>query len=178
MLDALIKFSLRNRFLVLALTAASIVYGWLVLQKLPIDVFPDLNKPMVNIITEATGMAPEEIELVVTRQIETVVNGTPGVTHIYSSSATGLSVVRVEFDWGANLKEARLAISERLQLAKERLPEGVHPFLSPTSSIMGEIQMIGLSSPSGAVNLSDLRSLAEWTIKPRLLTISCITAPT
>ena len=171
MLDALIKFSLRNRFLVLALTAASIVYGWLVLQKLPIDVFPDLNKPMVNIITEATGMAPEEIELVVTRQIETVVNGTPGVTHIYSSSATGLSVVRVEFDWGANLKEARLAISERLQLAKERLPEGVHPFLSPTSSIMGEIQMIGLSSPSGAVNLSDLRSLAEWTIKPRLLTI-------
>lgn len=171
MLDAVIRFSLRHRLLVVATTALILVYGWLVLQRLPVDVFPDLNRPTVNVITDIHGMAPEEVEIVVTRPIETVLNGMPGVTRIYSSSTTGLSVVRAEFDWGTELKFARLAVSERLQLARERLPKEAAPFLSPTSSIMGEIQMIGLTAEGGKTDLGELRALADWTIRPRLLTI-------
>ncbi|MDZ4677166.1 MAG: efflux RND transporter permease subunit [Oligoflexia bacterium] len=170
MLDGVIRFSLRHRMLVLAITAFVLVYGWLVLQKLPVDVFPDLNRPTVNVITDAHGMAPEEVEVVITKPIEAVLNGTSGVTKIYSSSTTGISVVRVEFDWGTDLRFARLAVSERLQLARERMPKGVSPFLSPTSSIMGEIQMIGLTAKD-QTKLSELRALADWTIRPRLLTI-------
>ncbi len=169
MFDSVIKFSLRHRFLVLAITSLVVVYGWVALKALPIDVLPDLNRPTVNIIALAEGMAPEEVELVVTRPIETVLNGTSGVTRIFSSSTTGLAVVRVEFDWNADLKMARLAVSERLQLARDRLPEKVVPFLSPTSSIMGEIQMIGLTSD--ILNLTELRTVADWTIRPRLLTV-------
>lgn len=171
MLDAIIRYALKNRMLVVAISAFLIVYGWVALKSLPIDVFPDLNRPMVNILTKADGMAPEEVEVVVTRQIESVLNGAEGVTHIYSSSATGLSVVRVEFEWGTDLKFARLAVSERLQLARDRMPKDVQPFLSPTSSIMGEIQMIGLSSKNGKTDLTELRTIADWTIKLRLLTV-------
>lgn len=171
MLDSIIKFSLRHRMLVLASTAFIVVYGWVVLQKLPVDVFPDLNRPTVNIISDVRGMAPEEVEIVVTRPIETVLNGMPGITKLFSSSATGLSVVRAEFEWGTELKFARLAVSERLQLAKNRLPEGVSPFLSPSSSIMGEIQMIGLSSKEGKASPAELRTLSDWTVRPRLLMI-------
>ncbi len=171
MLDSIIRFSLRHRLLVVATTALILVYGWLVLQRLPVDVFPDLNRPTVNVITDIHGMAPEEVEIVVTRPIETVLNGMPGVTRIYSSSTTGLSVVRAEFDWGTELKFARLAVSERLQLARERLPKEAAPFLSPTSSIMGEIQMIGLTVEGGKTDLGELRALADWTIRPRLLAI-------
>lgn len=171
MLDALIRYSLRHRMLILALTAFVVVYGGIALKKLPVDVFPDLNRPTVNILTAVEGMAPEEIETVVTRPIEAVLNGTPGVTKIYSSSVTGLAVVRAEFDWGTDLRFARLAISERLSLARDRMPEGVEPVLSPTSSIMGEILMIGLTSKTGATSAGDLRTAADWTIRPRLLTI-------
>src|SRR3989344_6415377 len=119
MFDSIIRFSLRNRLLILSLTAFLVVYGCLALRALPIDVFPDLNRPTVNILTDAHGMAPEEVELVVSRPIETALNGTAGVTRIFSTSTTGLSVVRVEFDWRVNLKDARLAVSERLQLARD-----------------------------------------------------------
>ncbi len=176
MFDSVIRFSLRHRFLVLAITALVLVYGWIALRALPIDVLPDLNRPTVNIIALAEGMAPEEVELVVTRSIETVLNGTAGVTRIFSSSTTGLAVVRVELGWNADLKMARLAVSERLQLARERLPQKVSPFLSPTSSIMGEIQMVGLTSE--VLNLADLRTLADWTIRPRLLTIAGVSQVT
>jgi CzcA family heavy metal efflux pump len=171
MLDAIIRFSLRHRLLVVASTALILVYGWVVLQRLPVDVFPDLNRPTVNVITDIHGMAPEEVEVVVTRPIETVLNGMPGVTRIYSSSTTGLSVIRAEFDWGTDLRFARLAVSERLQLTRERLPKEAAPILSPTSSIMGEIQMIGLSAQGGDTDLGELRALADWTIRPRLLTL-------
>lgn len=170
MLDAIIRFSLNHRMLVLLLCVASIVFGLFSLQRIPVDVFPDLNRPMVNIITSAEGMAPEEIEVVVTKPIETVMNGAPGVTHIFSSSATGVSVVRVEFEWGTDLRFARLAVSERLQVAKSRMPQEINPVLSPTSSIMGEIQMIGIYSEDGKTSLGDLRTLADWTIRPMLLT--------
>ena len=169
MFDSIIRFSLRNRVLVLALTAFTIVYGWLALRSLPIDVFPDLNRPTVNILADAKGMAPEEVELVISRPIETALNGMAGATRIFSTSTTGLSVVRVEFDWNVSLKDARLAVSERLQLARERLPEDVMPVVSPTSSIMGEIQMIGVTSKGGKSSASDLRTFADWTLRPRLL---------
>lgn len=171
MFDSIIKFSLRHRMLVLSITAFVMVYGWVVLQRLPVDVFPDLNRPTVNVITDAHGMAPEEVEIVVSRPIETVLNGMSGVTKIYSTSTTGISVVRVEFDWGTDLKFARLAVSERLQLAKDRMPKDVIPFLSPTSSIMGEIQMVGMTTIGTETDLGELRALADWTVRPRLLTI-------
>jgi CzcA family heavy metal efflux pump len=171
MLDAIIRYSLRHRMLVLATTALVVVYGGIALQKLPVDVFPDLNRPTVNILADVEGMAPEEVEVVVTRPIEAVLNGTQGVTKIYSSSVTGIAVVRVEFDWGTDLRFARLAVSERLQLARDRMPEGVEPFLSPTSSVMGEIQMIGVVSKTGKTTPGELRTLADWTVRPRLLTV-------
>jgi CzcA family heavy metal efflux pump len=170
MLNAIIRFSLKHRALVLVLTAFVMVYGGLMLQRLPVDVFPDLNRPTVTVITDAHGMAPEEVEIVITRAIESVLNGAPGVTRLYSSSTTGLSVVRAEFEWGTDLKLARLAVSERLQLARERLPKDLTPFLSPTSSIMGEIQMIGLTA-SGPTTQAQLRTFADWTLRTRLLTI-------
>jgi len=171
MFDSIIRFSLQNRLLVLSVTAFLVVYGGLAIQKLPVDVFPDLNRPTVNVITDAQGMAPEEVELMISRPIETAINGTSGVTRIYSSSASGLSVVRVQFEWGTDLRFARLAVSERLQLAKEQMPAEAHPFLSPTSSIMGEIQMVGLTS-TGTTTAAELRALADWTVRPRLLTIA------
>ncbi len=175
MLNSIISYSLRHRLLIVAITVFTVIYGLLVLKKLPVDVFPDLNRPTVHILTPVEGMAPEEVEVVVTKPVESVLNGTPGVTKIYSSSVTGLSVVRVEFDWGTDLRFARLAVTERVQLAKARMPEGVEPFLSPTSSIMGEIQMIGVSSPEGKNTAGEIRTLADWTIRTRLLTIPGVT---
>lgn len=171
MLDSIISFSLRNRLLVLGITAFILVYGWLALKNLPIDVLPDLNRPTVTILTEAQGMAPEEVELLISRPIETALNGAAGVTRIFSSSTTSLSVVRIEFNWNVDLQTARISVNERLQLAKGRLPKEVEPLISPTSSIMGEIQMIGLSSIDGKTSLSELRTVADWTVKPRILSI-------
>jgi CzcA family heavy metal efflux pump len=171
MLNAIIKYSLKNRLLMVAIAAFIVVYGSIAFLNLPVDVFPDLNRPTVNVLTVVEGMAPEEIEVVVTRPVEMALNGTQGVTKLYSSSVTGLSVVRVEFNWGTDLRFARLAVSERLQLAKTHLPEHISPILSPTSSIMGEIMMIGISSKDGTTSLGQLRTLSDWTIKPRLFNI-------
>jgi len=171
MLDRVIRFSLTHRFVVLAATALVVVYGLFALRRLPVDVLPDLNRPTVHILTEVPGMAPEEVETVVTRHLEAVLNGMPGVTRIYSSSATGLAVVRAEFEWGTDLRFARLAVTERLQLARNRLPEKVTPVLTPTSSIMGEIQMVGLTSKAGKSSSADIRTFADWIVRPRLLTI-------
>jgi Cu/Ag efflux pump CusA len=122
MLNAIIRFSLNNRILVVAITCFLLVYGWVALSQLPVDVFPDLNKPTVNIVTDGHGMAPEEVEVVITRPIELALNGLAGLDKIYSSSGTGLSVIRAEFGWDTDLKSARLAVSEKLQLAKQNLP--------------------------------------------------------
>ena len=171
MLNAIIKEALRQRLLVMVVSFILLVLGtWQGLQ-LTVDVFPDLNRPIVTVMTEARGLAPEETEIQVTIPIENVLNGLPGLIRLRSSSAPGISVVNAEFDWGTDVYRNRQIVSERLQLAKEKLPPDVSPVMAPSSSVMGEIMFVALTSPEGKVSPMDLRTLAEWTVRPRLLAI-------
>lgn len=171
MINRILQYALRHRLTVLLSAAASILYGGWTIGNLPVDVFPDLNRPVVTIITEAHGLAPDEVEAIVTLPIESSLSGIPGVIRVRSSNGIGISIIHVEFDWGTDIFRNRQLVSERLQLMAGRLPEGMAPILAPVSSIMGEIQFVGLSSPDGSVSPMDLRTLADWTVRPQLMTI-------
>lgn len=171
MLDRIIKFSLTHRMLVVSLAVFVMVYGSWTLVHLPVDVFPDLNRPTVTIMTEAAGFAPEEVETLVTYPLETAINGMPGVERVRSSSGVGLSVLYVEFSWGTDIYRNRQLIQEKLNLVQEKLPQGLTSIMGPISSIMGEIQLVGLTSKNKEIQPMDLRTLADWTIRPRILAI-------
>lgn len=171
MLNSLIRFSLNHRLIVVAISAFLIVYGTLTVQKLPIDVFPDITKPTVTILTESHGMAPEEVETQVTLQIESYLNGLPGLERIRSQSGIGLSVIYVEFGWDTDLYLNRQMVQEKLNLATQRLPKNITPVMGPIGSLMGQIQQIAVTSDDSSITPLKLRDFAEWTLRPRLMTI-------
>lgn len=171
MLNLIIRFALNHRLLVVSVAAMILVYGSMTVQNLPIDVFPDITKPTVTIMTESHGMAPEEVETRVTLPIENYLNGLPGVERVRSQSGIGLSAIYVEFDWNTDIYRNRQLVQEKLNLSKERLPKDITPIMGPIGSLMGQIQQIAVTTEAGEIEPMQLREIADWIIRPRLMTI-------
>ncbi|MBP7954492.1 MAG: efflux RND transporter permease subunit [Parabacteroides sp.] len=168
MLNKIIKFSLKNRLVVVVSSALLLIFGAYVSSRMEVDVFPDLTAPTVVVLTEAHGMAPEEVEKLVTFPIETAVNGATDVRRVRSSSSAGISIVWVEFDWDTDIFKARQIVNEKISVIGEQLPTGVgNPVMAPQTSIMGEIMLIAVTSEK--TSQLDLRTIADWNIRPRLL---------
>ncbi|MDR2621835.1 MAG: CusA/CzcA family heavy metal efflux RND transporter [Dysgonamonadaceae bacterium] len=167
MLNKIVSFSLNNKLFILLAATLLIIFGTYTANKMDIDVFPDLTAPTVVVMTDANGMATEEIERLVTFPVETAVNGATGVRRVRSASMQGYSFVWVEFDWGTDIFRARQIVSEKMVSLAESMPKGIQPVLAPQSSIMGEIFFIGLQSDT--TNRTDLRTLADWVVKPAIL---------
>jgi CzcA family heavy metal efflux pump len=167
-LNRLIRAALENRASVLGLSLLAMLAAFFVGRDLPVEVLPDLTKPTVLVLTEASGLAPEEVEASVTVPIERALMGVAGITRLRSNSDVGLSLVYAEFGWGSDLRRARQAVREQVQAVQGTLPEGVVPFLTPEASLMGEILLIGLRSTNAAVTPPDVRTVADWVVRPRL----------
>lgn len=170
-MNGIIRFSLRRRPVVVGLALLLLVWGGSSLTDLPIDVFPSLTRPRVVLMTEAPGLAPEEVETLITFPLETALNGASGVEAVRSVSGVGLSVLYVEFDWSADVYRARQVVAERIASVRDRLPEGVAPQLAPVASIMGQILMIGMWSEDGSTSPMETRTLADWVVRQRLLAV-------
>ena len=171
MLNAVIKFSLQNRLVIISTALFAMVYGAIIAQQLPIDVLPDLTRPRVVLLTEAHGLAPEEVEALVTLPLESTLNGAAGVQAVRSSSDIGLSLIYVEFDWTTDIFTARQIVQERIASVLDELPEGVRPEMAPISSLLGQIMLIGVWSEDGSTDPLEVRTLSDWVIRKRLLTI-------
>ncbi|WP_291988143.1 efflux RND transporter permease subunit [Candidatus Accumulibacter sp. ACC007] len=171
MFELIIRASLKQRLIVVGVSLLLVIYGAITLRQMPVDVFPDLNKPTVTLMTEAGGMAPEEVEQLVTFPIESGMNGMPGVTRVRSVSGIGLSIIYVEFEWGSDIYRNRQQIAERLNLVRDQLPPGIVPQLGPISSIMGEILLIAIPADPARISPMLVREYADWVMRPRLLTI-------
>ncbi|MDP4583706.1 MAG: efflux RND transporter permease subunit, partial [Verrucomicrobiales bacterium] len=174
MLNKLIRWSLANRAIVIAISILLMVLGFRTATELPVEVLPDLTKPTVTILIEAPGLSPEEVETQVTVPLENSLMGTSGLTRLRSNSDVALSLIYAEFDWDTDIHRARVLVQERLQAAREDLPDGIEPFMTPVASLMGEILLVGVRSTipageEGYIPPSEVRTLADWTIKPRLL---------
>jgi CzcA family heavy metal efflux pump len=180
MFNWIVRTSLHNRLFVLAVAALLMVYGATVAWRTPVDVFPDLNKPLITVLTEAGGMAPEEVEQLVTFPLETALNGMPGVTRVRSTSGVGLSLVYAEFDWGTDIYRNRQLVAERLAIVRTQMPGDITPVMGPVSSIMGEVMLVALPLTSAdtpgdgktaAATPMQAREYADFVLRPRLLSI-------
>jgi HME family heavy-metal exporter len=172
MFKSLLENSLANRLLVIVASLVLMAYGAFTLSRTPVDVFPDLNKPTVTIMTESGGMAAEEVEQLITFPLETTMNGLPGVESVRSVSSAGLSFVYVTFDWSTEIFRARQMVSERLSSMEEGLPVGVVPRMGPISSIMGEIMQIAIPIDTAKISPMQVREYADWVLRPRLMAVA------